>query len=96
LDELPLHRIDPCEVGSHVVVAASLMGTKPKAARGIGMAGSCSTEVNNGGQILLLLERDLANLSRSHRLCDATVEPSRSQLDGMAWYDTLVEAVEPA
>ena len=78
------------------MVAASLVESRLKSACSKGMAGSCSTEVNDGSQILLLLESDPAELWRSHRLCDAAIKPRRSQLDGMAWHNTLVEAVEPA
>ena len=78
--------IDPCEVGSHVVVAASLMGTRPKAARGIGMAGSSSTEVNDSSRDPALLKRDRTGLSRSYRLCDAAIEPAA--VNSMAWLGT--------
>ena len=78
------------------MVAASLVESRSKAACGKGVAGSRSTEVNDGSQILLLLESDRADLWGSHCLCDAAIEPRRSQLDRMAWHDTLVEAVEPA
>ena len=72
------------------------MAGRLESACGIGAAGSRSTEVNHGGQILLPLERDLADPLRSQRLGDLAIEQRRSQLDGMARQDPGVETVEPA
>jgi hypothetical protein len=96
LAELPLHRIDPGEIGPHIVITASLMRRWTKAMCRKGMAGSGPTEVNDGGQILLLLECGYSNPSRSYCLYHAAVKLRRGQFNGMARYDSLVEAVEPA
>ena len=59
------------------------------------MAGSGSAEVDHGGQILFLPKRDRADPSGSDGTHDASIEPRRSQLDGMARYNAGIEAVEP-
>ena len=94
--ELVLQRIDSCQVVLHAVVAAPLVRSQPQPACGIGPSGPGTTEMNHSAQVLLLLERDRADLSRSYRLGDPSIQQRRSQLDGMAWHDARVEAVEPA
>src|SRR5574341_416803 len=94
--KLVLHCIDSCEIVSHVVVAAPFAGGQAKAARGIGAAGSGSTEVDHCGQILLLLERGSGYPPVPNRACNGAIQEGRSQLNGMAWQDAGVEAVEPA
>ena len=49
LGEPVLQRIDPCQVVSHVVVAAPLVGGQPEPACGIGSTGLGSTEVDHSG-----------------------------------------------
>ena len=78
------------------MVAAPLVGGKSELAFGIGPSGPGSAEVNHCGQILLTLERDRADPSRSDCLCDLSIEQRRGQLDGMARHDACVEAIEPA
>ncbi len=93
--KLVRHRVDSSQIVSYLVVAAPLAVGKPEAARGIGVAGSSSAQVDHGGQILLLPECDCADPSRSYGTRDASIQQRRGQLDGMAWYDAAVEAIEP-
>ena len=94
--ELVLHRVDSCEITSHVVVAASLVVGQSKSTCHIGAARCGAAEVDHGGQILFLPERDPAYPLRPHGTRDAPIQQSRGQLDGMARHDAAVEAVEPA
>ena len=71
--ELVLHRVDSCQIDSHVVVAASLVVGQPETVCHIGMAGSSSAEVDYGGEILLLPERDRADPSRLYGARDASI-----------------------
>ena len=78
------------------MVAAPLMVGQSETACHIGTAHRGATEVDHGGQILFLLERDPADLSRPHGARDTSIEQRRGQLNGMARHDAAVQAVEPA
>ncbi len=78
------------------MVAAALVAGQPEFACGIGAAGSGSTEMNHGGQILLSPERHLAHSLRSYDLHNLPIEQRCRQLDGMARQDAGIETVEPA
>ncbi len=84
LGEPVLQRIDSCQVVSHVVVAAPLPGGQPEFACGISPSGPGSTQMDHGGQVLLLLKRDRVFPSLSYRLGDLPIEQCRRQFDGMA------------
>jgi hypothetical protein len=58
--KLALHPVDLPKIATDVVVAAPLMVGQLESARGVSMAGTRSTEVDHGGQILLLPECDCA------------------------------------
>src|SRR5260221_8088275 len=90
--ELPLQRVDLREVAGEVVRAAALPGGL-EAAAGIDLAPRGAAEVDDGGEILLLLER--RRDAREH-VRDTAVEQSRGHLDRMAGHDAGVEGVEPA
>ena len=72
--ELVCHCVDSSEIVSHLVVAAPLVMGQPEAARGIGVTGSGSAQVDYGGQILLLPECDCADPSRSYGTRDASIQ----------------------
>ena len=71
--KLVLHRVDSCQIDSHVVVAASLVVGQPEAVCHISVAGSGTAEVDYGGEILLLPERDCADPSRLYGARDASI-----------------------
>src|SRR6266850_3904899 len=81
--ELLLHHVDSLEVGSDVVIAAALVGHHPEAACCIGVARCGSTEMDHGGQILLLLERRWGEPPMCQRTRDVSVEQGRGHLDRM-------------
>ena len=72
--KLVCHCVDSSEIVSHLVVAAPLAVGQPEAARGIGVAGSSSAQVDHGCQILFLPECDCANPSRSYDTRDASIQ----------------------
>ena len=72
--ELVCHCVDSFEIVSHLVAAAPLAVGQSEAARGIGVAGSSSAQVDHGGQILLLPECDCADPSRSYGTRDASIQ----------------------
>ena len=53
--ELPLHRVDRGEVCCDVVVAATLAEGQTEAAARKGLGRTCAAEMDDGGEILLLL-----------------------------------------
>ena len=68
------HCVDSCEIIPHVVVAAPLVVGQSEAARGIGLAGSSSAQVDHGGQILFLPECDCADPLRSYGTRDTSIQ----------------------
>ena len=86
------HGLDSREIDLHIMVAAPLMGQKTKVPLCVVTARSGTAEMDDRGQVLLLLER---RRSLSDRFRDVTVEVRRGQLEGMARDDPGVEAVEP-
>src|SRR5438093_12655329 len=94
--ELPFQRVDLCQVAADVVVAAPLAGGQPEAAARVGVARPAATEMDDGGQILFLLERRGGDPLASHRRRDTAIEEGGGHLDGVARHDARVETVEPA
>src|SRR3977135_477803 len=90
--EKPLQRVDLREVAGEVVGAAALSRGLEAAAR-VSLAPRGAAEVDDGGEILFLLERRRA--AREH-VGDPAVEQRRGHLDGVAGHDAGIEAVEPA
>ena len=86
------HGLDSRQIGLHLVVAAALVGHETKVPLCVVTARPGTAEMDDCGQVLLLLER---RRSLSDRLRDLTVEERRGELDGVAWDDPGVEAVEP-
>src|SRR2546428_3010324 len=82
--ELPLHRVDLCQVAADGVGAARIAGGQPEAAACEGVARSSSTEVDDGGEILLLLERGGRAHLAPHRRRDTAIQESGGHLDGVA------------
>ena len=75
------------------MIAAPLMRQEPKVSSDIGLSRAGATEVNDGGQILLSLERNSGDALPSDCTGDGTIEKSRGQFDGMARQDARVQAV---
>src|SRR5262249_58251485 len=67
-----------------------------EAASCIGVARAGSAQVDDRGEILLLIERRGADSLALERLGDAPIEERSGHLHGVARDDTRVEAVEPA
>src|SRR6185295_18218063 len=57
----PLHAVDAPEIGTHVVVATALSGSQSEAALGVGFARPGAAQVDQGSEILLLLQRGGGN-----------------------------------
>jgi len=55
--ELSLQRVDMREVSADVVIATALPGRQPEPASRVGVARPGATEVDDGGQVLLLPHR---------------------------------------
>ncbi len=87
-----LHGPDFREVNFHLVVTAALIDQETKVPPCIVTARPGAAEMDDCGQVLLLLER---RRSFSDRLCYVTVEVRGGQLDRVAWDDSGVETVEP-
>lgn len=87
-----LHGLDSREIGLHIMVTAALLSQETKVPLCIVTAGPGAAEMDDRGQVLLLLER---RRSLSDRFRYVTVEVRGGQLDGMARDDPGVEAVEP-
>jgi hypothetical protein len=66
--KLTLQQVDLCDVAAHVVVAASLTGTESEPTACVRVANAGPAQVDEGGEVLALLERggdDTAALERS-------------------------------
>ena len=61
LSKQALHAIDALEIGAHVVVTASLPGGQSETTPSVGFARSGAAEMNDGGEILLVLKRGSGN-----------------------------------
>src|SRR3954453_15467398 len=94
--KLALHRIDLGEIGRDEVIAAALAGRHLKAAVGEGQRGAGAAEMDECGEILLLLRvwRRVARASENRG--DIAVQVDRRELDGMARDRAGIETVEPA
>src|SRR5437870_13838472 len=55
--EIGLHGVDVGQVAADVVIAAVLARGQPEAAPRVGVAGAGAAEVDDGGEVTLLLER---------------------------------------
>lgn len=74
------------------MVTATLMRHETKVPLCIIAACPGTAEMDDRGQVLLLLERHGA---LSNQFCDVTIEERRGHLDRMAWDDSGVEKIEP-
>src|SRR2546428_3568800 len=94
--ELSLQHVDVSEVTSDVVVAAVLAGMEAEAASCVGVARAGSAQVDDRGEILLLLERRGADSLALERLGDAPIEQPAGPLHGSAPADAPLEACGPS
>jgi hypothetical protein len=94
--KLPLHRIDLGEICRDEVIAAALAGQHLKTTAHEGRGGTCAAEMDECGEILLLLRacRCVWRAGKNRR--DMLVQVDRRELDGMARDRAGIEAGEPA
>src|SRR2546422_9007564 len=81
--ELSLQRVDMRKVAADVVVATALPGRQPEPASRVGVARSGATQVDDGGQVLLLLQRGGGGPLGLQRLGHAAIQEPGGQLDGV-------------
>ena len=84
--------LDLEQIGSYIMVAAALVRHETKVPLCVLAARPGAAEMDDRGQVLLLLER---RRSLSDQFCHVTIEERRSHFDRVAWHDPGVEAVEP-
>src|SRR5882762_4321960 len=82
--KLPLHRIDLGDIGRDEVIAAALAGHHLKATAREGRGRTCAAEMDEGGEILLLLRagRGVGHARENRR--DLAVQVNGSEFDGVA------------
>ena len=87
--KLPLHRIDLGEVGRDEMITAALAPHHLEATAHEGPGGSSAAEMDERGEILLLLRagRHVRCVNETRR--DAAVHVHRRELDGLAWHHTV-------
>src|SRR5262245_29969533 len=95
-EKLPLHRIDLGEIGRHGMIAAALAHQRTKAAAHEIFRRTGAAQMDQGGEVLLLLRcrRDAGQAGEHWR--DTAVQVDRRKLDGVARQDANIEAGEPA
>src|SRR4051794_2227688 len=93
--ELALHGVDLCEIAGDEVIAAALAIRELKAAARIAESRARATEVDDGGEILLLLRIGLGIRHPREHEGDLTIEIHRCKLDRVAWEHANIGA-EPA
>ena len=81
--ELPLHRIDPGEIGRDEVIAAALAGHQVKTTAHEGLGGTCAAEMDECGEILFLL-RACRHIARAGENA-ATLRSRYTAASSMAW-----------
>ena len=94
--ELPLHRVDPGEIDRDVVVAAAFAWHQLKTTAGEGCGRTGTAEMDDGSEILRLLQTRCRAWPTCEYLHDVPVQGHRRKLDGAARYDAGVESVVPA
>lgn len=94
--ELLLHRVHPGEVRSRVLVTAALAGRQMKSAAHEVPGQAWAAEVDEGGDLLLLLRRRRTAETRPENPGDAAVEQCRGEFDGVAGIDAGIQVVVPA
>src|SRR4030081_2192395 len=93
--KLPLHRIDLGEIYRDEMIAAALAGHHLKTTVHEGRGGTCAAEMDECGEILLLL-RACRCVWRAGKNCrDIVVQVHGRELDGMARERAGIEASEP-
>src|SRR5206468_2790603 len=83
-------RTRPRRTGMRAVSANGWAGPRARVAR------SGATQVDDGGQVLLLLQRGGGDPLALQRLGHAAIQEPGGQLDGVTGHHARVEAVEPA
>src|SRR5262245_1045700 len=94
--EVALHRIDPDEIDPGIVINTARRGGQLEAAPRIGVARGRPAQVDEGGHVLLLLERSAEDAPPRQRPLDLAIEIGRGHFDGVAGDGAGVQAVEPA
>src|SRR5262245_59091958 len=73
-DELTLRGVDPCQIAAGIVTAAPLTAREPKAAAGVRVAGAGSAQVDDGREVLPLLQRGSGDAVAPKEVGDAAVQ----------------------
>jgi hypothetical protein len=94
--KLPLHHVDPGEIDRDVVVAAAFAWHQLKTAASEGCGPTGTAEVDEGSEILRLLQTRCRTWPACKYLRDIPVQRHRRKRDGMARHDAGIEPVEPA
>ena len=81
--ELPLHRVDPGDIGRDEVIAAALAGHHVKTTAHEGLGGTCAAEMNECGEILFLL-RACRHIARAGENA-ATLRSRYTAASSIAW-----------
>ena len=89
--ELPLHRVDPGEIDRDVVVAAAFVWHQLKTTAGEGCGRTSTAEMDDGSEILRLLQTRCRVWPACEYLHDIPVQVHRRKLDGMARHDAGIE-----
>jgi hypothetical protein len=72
--ELALQQVDLCEVAARIVIAASLAGSESKPAAGVRVANAASAQVDDGCEVLTLLQRGGGDAVALERSRDRAIE----------------------
>src|SRR4029453_8370751 len=94
--ELALQRVDLPQVTPDVMVAASLAGGQPEPAPRVRGARPFPAEMDQGGQVLLLLEGHRGEPLAGQHARHLAIQQRRGELHGVARYHPRIELIEPA
>src|ERR1700722_19515338 len=82
--ELPLHRVDPGDIGRNEMIAAPFAGHHLKVTACVSGGRTRAAEMNKGSQILLLLRVWLHIAREGENISHMAVEIHGCKFDGMA------------
>ena len=93
---MPLHGVDPGEICRHEMIATALSRHHLEATAPEGPGGFRAAEVNESGEILFLLLACCRAGRGGENASDIAIQVYSRELDGVSWYHSDIEAVEPA
>src|SRR6187200_3379165 len=79
-----------------MVVAAALAADEPESAACVSLCGAGAAQVDDGREVLLLLQRSAAGAGPAENPCDRAVQQRGGHLHRMARHHAGIESVEPA